>query len=109
MKSFMVCTPYTSLTIKWAGDLAHTDEKRERARFLVRNSEERNYLGDSSILVYHRIIIAVIDWVDKVNYTAQKTWNALHFIMHIPKKENNIKKSSAFTLLVGPILECGAA
>lgn len=43
----------------------HMDEKRDTARFLVRNSEERNYLEDLSM--YHRIITALIDWAGQVN------------------------------------------
>jgi len=49
MKSFMVCTSYKPRTIKWAENVAHMDEKRDTARLLVRNSEERNYLEDLSI------------------------------------------------------------
>ena len=86
MKIFMVCTPYRSRTMKWAVNVAHTDEKRDTARFLVRNSEEINYLENLSI--YHRIIIAVIDWPGQVNYTVQKAWKALQFIMRILKKGN---------------------
>jgi hypothetical protein len=32
----------------------------------------------------------------KVYYTPQKAWKALHFIMHILKKENNNTKRSAY-------------
>ena len=73
------------------GNVAHMDEKRDTARFLVRNSEERNYLGDLSI--YHRIVIAVIDWAGQVNYTVLKAWKAHHFIMHILKKGNSNTKN----------------
>jgi hypothetical protein len=46
MKSVMVCIPYKSRTMKWVGNVAHTDEERVTARLLVRNSAVRNYLED---------------------------------------------------------------
>jgi hypothetical protein len=93
--------------MKWAVNEARMDEKRDTARFLVRNSEEKNDLENLSM--YHRIIKAVIDWAGQLNYIVQKVWKALHFIMRILKKGNSNMKISAFTLLVGPILERGAA
>ena len=62
MRFFVVCTPRT---MKWEVNVAHMDEKRDTARILVCNPEERNYLEDLSI--YHRIIIAVIDWAGQIN------------------------------------------
>jgi hypothetical protein len=48
-----------------------------------------------------------LNWADHVNYTLQKAWKALHFIMCILKKGNNTKHL-AYTTLVRPILEYGA-
>jgi len=48
-------------------------------------------------------------WADHVNYTVKKAWKALHFIRHILKKGNSGTKSLAYTTLVRPILEFGAA
>ena len=44
-----------------------------------------------------------------MNYTAQKAWKALHFVMRVLKKGNRNTKSLAYTSLVRPILEYGAA
>ena len=72
-------------------------------------------LGDQKILEassckYLEIILrSDLNWVDQVNYTAQKAWKALHFVMHVLKKGNRNKKSFAYTSLVCPILEYGSA
>ena len=50
-----------------------------------------------------------LSWADQVNYTVQKVWRALHFVMRIVNKGNNNTKSLAYTSLVRPILEYGAA
>jgi len=47
--------------------------------------------------------------VDQVNYTAQKAWKVLHFVMHVLKKGNRNTTSLAYTSLVHPILEYGSA
>ena len=47
--------------------------------------------------------------MDQVNYRAQEAWKALHFVMRVLKKGNRNTKSLAYTSLVRPILECGAA
>jgi hypothetical protein len=39
----------------------------------------------------------------------KKAWKALHFIMRILKKGNSCTKSLAYTTLVRPILDSGAA
>jgi hypothetical protein len=54
------------------------------------------------------IIRSDLNWADHVNYTLQKAWKALHFIMRILKKGNNNTKRLAYTALVRPILEYGA-
>jgi len=75
-----------------------------------------NYsLGDqktpeASCCKYLGIIIrSDLLWADQVNYRVQKAWRALHFVMRIVKKGNKNTKSLAYTLLVSPILEYGAA
>jgi hypothetical protein len=50
-----------------------------------------------------------LSWADHVNYTVNKAWKALHFIMRILRKGNNNTKTLAYTSLVRPILEYGAA
>jgi len=55
------------------------------------------------------IIRSDLSWADQVNYTVQKAWRALHFVMRIVKKGNKNTKSFAYTSLVRPILEYGAA
>jgi hypothetical protein len=45
--------------------------------------------------------------VDQVNFTAQKAWKELHFI--VLKKGNRNTKILAYTSLVRPILEYGSA
>jgi hypothetical protein len=47
--------------------------------------------------------------VDQVNYTAQKAWKALHFVMRILQKGNRNTKGLAYTSLESPILEYGSA
>jgi hypothetical protein len=49
-----------------------------------------------------------LNWVDQVNYTAQKTRKALHFVICVLIKGNRNTKSLAYTSLVHPILEYGS-
>jgi hypothetical protein len=55
------------------------------------------------------IIRSDLSLADQVNYTVQKAWKALHFVMRILRKGNSNTKSLAYTSLVRPILEYGAA
>ena len=48
-------------------------------------------------------------WADQVNYTVQKAWMALLLVMRTVKKGNKNTKILAYTSLVRPILEYGAA
>jgi hypothetical protein len=70
-------------------------------------------LGDQKILEasnckYLGIILrSDLSWVDQVNYTAQRAWKALYFVMRVKKKKNT--KSLAYTSLVRPILKYGSA
>jgi len=82
----------------------------------ARVKEPVNYpLGDqkipeSSCCKYLGIIVrSDLIWSDQVNYTVQKAWRALHFVMRIAEKGNKNTKSLAYTSLVRPILEYGAA
>jgi len=50
-----------------------------------------------------------LSWADQVNYTVQKAWRALNFIMHIVKRGNKNTKILSYTSLLSPILEYGAA
>ena len=43
--------------------------------------------------------------LDQVNYTVQKAWKALHFVMYNLKKRNKNTKNLAYMSLVRPILE----
>jgi len=53
--------------------------------------------------------VMISEWVDQVNYTAQKAWKALHFLMHVLRKGHRNTKSLAYITLVHPILEYGSA
>jgi len=55
------------------------------------------------------IIRSDLSWADQVNYTVQKAWRALHFVMRVVKTGNKNTKILAYTSLVHPILEYGAA
>ena len=50
-----------------------------------------------------------LNWVDQANYTVQKAWKALYFLMCALKKGNRNTKSLAYTSLVCPIREYGSA
>jgi hypothetical protein len=58
--------------------------------------------GASSCKYLGIILCSDISWSDQVNYMVKKAWKALHFTMHI-------LKSLAYTSLVHPKLEYGAA
>jgi len=51
------------------------------------------------------ILCSDLNWVDQVNYKAQKTWKALHFVMRVLKKGNRNTRSLAYTSLVRPFIE----
>ena len=50
-----------------------------------------------------------LNWLDHIQYTVQKAWKELHFVMHVLKKGNRNAKSLAYMSLVHPILEYGSA
>jgi len=82
----------------------------------ARVKDPLNYsLGDQKIPEASRckylgiIVQSDLSWADQVNYMVQKAWRALHFVMRIVKRGNKSTKSLAYTSLVRPILEYGAA
>jgi len=48
-------------------------------------------------------------WADPANYTVQKAWKALHFIMRVLRKGKSNTKNLAYISQMHPILESGAA
>ena len=50
-----------------------------------------------------------LNWVDQVNYTAQKTRKAFHFVMRVLKKGNRKTKSVAYMSLIHSVIEYGSA
>jgi len=71
---------------------------------------EDQKIPEASCCKYLGIIIRNdLSWADQVNYTVQKAWRALRFVMRIVKNWNKNTKSLAYMLLVRPILEYGAA
>ena len=73
-------------------------------------SLEDQKIPEASCCKYLGIIIqSDLNLADQVNYMVQKAWRALHFIMRIVNKGNKNTKSLAYTSLVRPILEYGAA
>ena len=66
--------------------------------------DQLNYsLGDQKIpgascCKYLGIIMqSDLSWANQVNYTVQKAWRALHFVMRIVKKGHETTKSLAYT------------
>ena len=67
-------------------------------------------IPEASCCRYLGIIVrSDLSWAVQVNYTVQKAWRALHFVMRIVKKGNKNTKSLAYMSLVRPILEYGVA
>jgi hypothetical protein len=71
-------------------------------------------LGDQKIPEANSKYLGIIlrsdlNWVDQVNFTAQKAWKELHFIIQKKKKGNRNTNILAYMSLVRPVLECGAA
>jgi hypothetical protein len=67
-------------------------------------------IPEASSYKYLGIILqSGLSWADQVNYTVKKAWKTLHFTMRILKKGNSNTKTLAYTSLVHPILEYGAA
>ena len=67
-------------------------------------------IPEASCYKYLGIMIqSDLSWGDQVNYTVQKAWRALHFVMRIVKKGKNKNTSLTYTSLVRPNLEYAAA
>jgi len=68
------------------------------------------FIPEASSYKYLGIILSSdLNWTDHVNFTVKKACKALHFIVRILKMGNSSTKSLAYTSLVRPILEYGAA
>ena len=79
---------------------------RSRVKDPLNYSSGDQKIPEASCCKYLGIIIqSDLSWADQVNFTVQKAWRALHFVMHIVKEENKNTKSLAYTSLVRPILE----
>jgi len=111
---------YRQIWIDWGIGLKEMKIYPNKSKALsftrARVKDPLNYsLGDEKIpeascCKYLGIVIrSDLSWADQVNYTVQKAWRALHFVMRIVKKGNKSAKSLASTSLVGPIVEHGAA
>ena len=89
--------------------------KSKAVRFMTARVDSLNYIfGDQripeasnckylGINISSHLILA-----DQVNYTAQKAWKALEFIMRVLKREI-VKEILAYMSLVLPILEYGVS
>jgi hypothetical protein len=67
----------------------------------IPEASRRKYLGI--------ILQSDLNWVDQVNYTVQKAWKAVHFVMRVLKIGNTNTESLAYTSSVRPVLEYGTA
>ena len=84
--------------------------RRARVKDPLNYTLGHQLIPEASSCKYMGIILrSDLNWADPVNYMVKKAWNALHFIMRILKKGNSSAKSLAYTTLVWPILEYGAA
>jgi hypothetical protein len=105
--------------VEWAieNGMKINPSKSKAVRFT--RSRVKNALGyslgdpkipESNISKYLGIILrSGLNWLNQVNYLAQKAWNAFHFVMRVLKKGNGNTKKLTYTSLVCPILEYEAA
>jgi hypothetical protein len=68
---------------------------------------EQNILEANNCKCLGIILPRDLNWVDQVNYTAQRAWKALQFVMYVLKKGNRNTKSLAYTPLVVLFLNMG--
>jgi len=81
-----------------------------RVKDLLNYSFGDQKIPEASCCKYLGIIIrSDLSWADQVNYTVQKAWRALLFVIHIVKTGNKNTRSLAYKSLVRIILEYGAA
>jgi hypothetical protein len=66
---------------------------RDRFKNPIGHSLVEQKIPETSSCKYSRIILrSDLNWVDQVNYTAQKAWKALHILMPVLKKGNKNTK-----------------
>jgi hypothetical protein len=53
----------------------------------------------SSCKYLGKILSSDVNWVDQVNYTAQKAWKALYFVMVFSKKEIGIQNFRLYVIV----------
>jgi hypothetical protein len=83
---------------------------RARVTELLNYSLRDIVIPEASSCKYLGIILRRdLSWADQVNYTVKKAWKALHFTMRILRNGNSNTTNLAYTSLVRPILEYGAA
>ena len=83
---------------------------RARVKDPPKYSLMETLIPEASSCKYLGIILrSDLSWADRINYAVKKVWKSLHFTMRILKKGNSNTKSLAYTSLVRPILEYGAA
>ena len=70
---------------------------------------EQKFPEKSSCKYLGVIIRRNLNWLDQLNYIAQKSWKIFHFVMRVLKEGNCNSKHLAYMSLVGPLLEYGAA
>jgi hypothetical protein len=67
-------------------------------------------ISEASSCKYLRLILSsCLSWADQVNYTVQKDWKALYFIMRVLEKGSSSTKRLAYMPLAPPILEYGVS
>jgi len=82
---------------------------RARVKVLLNYSFGDQNIPEANSFKYLQFnIYRDLSWASQVNFTVQKAWKALHFIMHIFRKENSNMKSLAYTSLLRLILQYGA-
>jgi len=83
---------------------------KPRVKSPLRYSLDDQKITEASNFKYlEKILRSYLNWVDQVNYTAQKAWEALHFVMRVLKKGNRNTESLAYMSLARHILEYGSA
>jgi len=66
---------------------------KARVKNPLDNSLGAQKIPEASSGKYLGIILrSDLNWMDQLNYTAQKAWQSLHFLMRVLKKENRNTK-----------------
>jgi hypothetical protein len=74
---------------------------------LVCSYGDQTILEASSLKYLTITLRSDLNWVDQVNYTAQKAWKAFYFVMHVLKQGDGNTKSLACMSLVVLFLNMG--